>query len=58
MADRPRKTVEIREFPGLINNIDPNDNPPGSAIVQVNVTCIVEAELLTRGGYRTVTFEN
>ena len=58
MAQKPDRTVEIRQFPGLINNLDPNDIPPGAAIIQVNVHSIVEAELATRGGYRTVTFEN
>ena len=58
MLDRPRKTVEIREFPGLILNMDKTDVPPGYGIIQTNVTCVVEAELGTRGGYRTVSFEN
>ena len=57
-ADRPRKSVEADQFPGLVNNLDPSDLPPGYALVQTNITCVVEAELNTRGGYRTVTFEN
>ena len=57
MLDRPRKSVEIREFPGLISNMDPNDMPPGYGIVQTNVTCVVEAEMDTRAGYRVVSFE-
>lgn len=58
MLDRPRKVVEIREFPGLISNMDKNDIPPGYGIIQTNVTCVVEAEMNTRGGYRTVSFES
>lgn len=58
MPDRPRKSVEIREFPGLVNNVDKLDIPPGAAIVQTNITCVEEAELNTRGGYRIVSFEN
>ena len=57
-AERPRKSVEIDAFFGMVNNINTSDLPPGYAIVQSNVTCVVEAELNTRGGYRTVTFEN
>ena len=58
MSDRPRKSVEIREFPGLVSNLDPTDIPPGYGIVQTNVTCVVEAEMDTRGGYRVVSFES
>ena len=58
MSDRPRKSVEIREFPGLVSNLDPNDIPPGYGTVQTNVTCVVEAEMNTRGGYRVVSFES
>jgi len=57
MPDLPKQSVEIREFPGLVNNVDPNDIPPGYATVQTNMTCVVEAELNTRGGYRAVSFE-
>ena len=38
--------------------MDKTDVPPGYGIIQTNVTCVVEAELGTRGGYRTVSFEN
>lgn len=58
MPERPRRTVEIREFPGYMNNVDSNDLPPGAAEIQINVHSIVEAELSTRLGYRHVTFEN
>jgi len=57
MADRPRQSVEIRDYPGLIANSDPEDIPRGAAQMQVNVISLVTGELSTRGGYRTVSFE-
>lgn len=58
MSDRPRASVEIRDFPGLIGNLDPSDLPEGAALVQVNVVSIVPGELQTRLGYKTVSFDN
>jgi len=49
--------VEIREWPGLITNVDPRDIPPGAAEIQVNATVVVPAELQVRLGLREVTFE-
>lgn len=61
MAKRSRNTpdnvVEIRDFPGLITNADPNDIPPGAACEQVNVTATIFGQLRPRGGYRVVKFE-
>lgn len=57
MADRPRSSVEIRDFPGLIANGDPNELPPGTGVVQVNVASISPGELATRLGYKVVVFE-
>ena len=56
-AVRSRRSVEIDAFSGLVNKLDPTDIPPGYALDQVNVTCVVEAELSTRGGYLPVSFE-
>lgn len=53
----PRASVEIRDFPGLVNNGDPSDLPPGAAIEQVNVTSQTPGELAVRRGYRDVRFE-
>lgn len=58
MADKPRASVEIRDFPGLVANADPDDIPPGSGVKQTNVTAIIPGELSTRLGYRTVSFES
>ena len=54
----PKSSVEIKDFPGLINNMDERDLPDGAAAVQVNVTSHKMAELSTRPGYRVVTFES
>jgi hypothetical protein len=50
--------VEIKDFPGLITNMDPDDLPPGAAQVQINVTSERAAALEVRGGYLAVTFED
>jgi hypothetical protein len=47
----------INDFPGLIDNIDPRDIPPGSADVQTNAACVKMGELQVRLGVRDVTFE-
>lgn len=49
--------VAARDFPGLIDNIDQRDIPPGAADVQVNICCIVLGELSVRLGYREVSFD-
>lgn len=54
----PKTSVEIRDFPGLVNNADERDLPDGSAAVQVNAMSNKMAELVVRPGYRVVSFEN
>ena len=56
--DKPSKTVKIRSFPGMITNVDPQDQPPGSAQVQKNVASLSIAQLEVRKGMRDVTWEN
>lgn len=53
-----RVRVSITDFPGLINNQDPMDLPPGAAVKQVNATSDVPGRLSVRKGYQLVTFEN
>lgn len=55
---RPKASVNIPDFPGLITNVDPRDTPPGAAEVQVNICCIRQSVLIVRGGLRQVTFES
>lgn len=50
--------VELRDFPGLILNIDPDDLKPGAAQKQVNITSARPAALEVRPGFRPVTFED
>ena len=49
--------VLCKDFPGLMDNIDPRDIPPGAADDQVNICCIVMGELSVRLGYREVTYD-
>jgi len=53
-----KQTVELRDFPGLITNMDPNDLPPGAAQVQINIVSVVAGELQVRQGIKEVKFED
>ena len=53
-----KQTMELRDFPGLMTNVDPHDLPPGSAQVQINVVSIVAGELQVRQGIKEVQFED
>ena len=50
--------LPITDFPGLVNNMDQNDLPPGAGPIQVNMQSNVQGELRVRRGYRPVTFAN
>ena len=52
-----QQVVELKDFPGLIDNVDPRDIPPGAADDQVNACSIVMGELTVRAGYREVLFD-
>jgi hypothetical protein len=54
---KPLVRTEIRDFAGLVTNIDPADVRPGTAREQVNVTSARPATLEVRPGYRVVQFE-
>jgi len=58
MAEQNRAWVQIRDFQGINLNADPQDLPPGQAVDQVNVTCLKEGQIETRGGFRFVEFED
>ena len=53
----PEQSVDIRDFLGLMTDIDIIDQPPGYTEDQVNATCLDGAELTSRFGYRYVLFE-
>lgn len=52
------KPVEIDDFGGLATAVDSHERPPGIAVEQVNITCINPGQLVVRGGYRPVVFDN
>jgi hypothetical protein len=54
----PQASIEMTDFPGMIDNQDRLDLPPGTADEQVNATCVTVGELQVRLGMRQVTFEN
>lgn len=57
MAKQRIPVVEIRDFPGLASRYDPDDTPPGAAVEQLNLTSVKPGRLVSRDGYRPVTFE-
>ena len=57
MGQQPKVSTEIRDFPGLVNSIDPDDLDTGAATVQLNATCIRPGELTVRQGWKELTFE-
>lgn len=52
------ESVEIRDFLGLMTRLDPYNEPPGGARVQINLTCVTPGDLRLRAGMREVTFED
>jgi hypothetical protein len=53
---RIRSKVDYRDFHGLVTNVDPQDRPPGSTVIQDNITCITPGELRVRKGMRDVVW--
>lgn len=58
VAPASTNKVIIRDFPGLLANIDPHDQPPGGAQVQVNASIERPGEMRARRGYRPLTFDD
>ncbi len=58
MADQNRSWVQVREFKGLVLSTDAHDRDPSQAADQVNLACLQDGQLQTRGGFRFVTFED
>lgn len=50
-------SVEIRDFPGLVTRIDPDDLTPGAGREQLNVQSHHPSQLRVRPGYRPLSFE-
>ena len=57
MAQPQKDTVPIRDFPGLATKPDPDDLPPGGAVIQVNIMSSRPGQLRVRPGYRPLKFE-
>lgn len=53
----PSDSVSIRDFPGLVSNMDPHDVPPGSGIVQVNACSLIPGQLTVRRGTAVLKFD-
>jgi len=57
MSDKPAAQRRIQDFPGLLLEIEPNDQPPGASDDQVNAISVDIGVLQSRGGFDIVTFE-
>jgi hypothetical protein len=57
MGQKATSRVELKDFPGLVLNIDPDDLRPGAAREQTNVTSAKPAVLEVRPGFRVVRFD-
>jgi hypothetical protein len=57
MSKPARQLVRIAEFPGLASRPDSLDTPPGSAIIQENISSSYEGQLRSRPGIKQVAFE-
>jgi hypothetical protein len=53
-----KQSIQIPDYLGLFTRPDPNDIKPGSASLQINVTCVSPGALVTRQGLRPVKFDN
>lgn len=57
MAKPAKESVAIRDFPGLATKPDPDDLPPGGAVIQINCMSNRPGQLRVRPGYQPLTFE-
>lgn len=55
--ERPKNTVRIREFGGLVSNRGPFSRKPGDTKTQVNLRCRSPGVLEVRNGMRKLNFE-
>lgn len=52
-----KKSVQIRDFPGLMTKPDPDDVDPGAAVEQTNAQSHHPGELRVRPGVERLNFE-
>lgn len=57
MPEPAENRLEIRDFPGLIQQSDTHDLPNGAMREQTNLESNTPGQLSVRPGYRVVTFE-
>ena len=57
MAKPPDTEVVINDFPGMVEDADPNDIPPGAAVLQLNCMSLIPGKLTIRSGYLPLAFE-
>ncbi len=52
------RSVEMRDFPGIILQADAHDIPPGAGQDQVNVRSDIQGQLTVRDGMKLVSFDS
>lgn len=57
MSQQSRQTVTMRDFPGLLSEIDPLDLSSGGARIQTNLQC-APGSMEVRGGIKNLQFED
>lgn len=54
-SERPRPVSLMKDFLGLYSDVSAEDCPPGGMQEQINILCVKQGELTTRGGLAVVT---
>lgn len=57
MAEKPKTSVECRDWPGLVTHADRRDVPPGAGVFQINLASERPGELRVRRGLTLVVFD-
>lgn len=50
--------IVIEKWAGLVTNASPYSIPPGAAVTQVNLQCLVPGQLNVRLGHATLNFSS
>lgn len=50
--------IVIEKWPGLITNASPYAIPPGAAVEQINLQCIVPGKVTVRPGLQAISFSS
>lgn len=58
MPDIPASTVQVRDFPGLVTEINTFNLPAGASDEQVNIVPDDIGRLKSRSGYAVVSFSD